>query len=171
MSFKIEMILNNADKIQKAMEEVAYTSVYVGIPAEKSSRKDEAITNAELAYVHTHGSPVNGIPPRPFLKPSIKKNMATVAILQKQMIAAGLKGDKTGVNRAAELLGMHSRDNAKKYITEGTNLAPNSPAVYARKLAKSKKQSDATPKPLIDTAALLNSISYVVDNDRRGRRQ
>ena len=160
----VTKLLDRANKIQQAMEEVSYTSVYIGIPVEESSRPDEGepINNAELAYIHEHGSPINNIPPRPFLKPSIKKNLATVEVLQKQMIKAALKGDKEGVKRSAELLGMHSRNNAKKYITAGTNLTPNKPATIKRK---------GSDKPLIDTGALLNSISYVVDDDRGGARQ
>lgn len=37
------------------MADIGTLEVYVGIPEEEASRKDEEINNAELAYIHTHG--------------------------------------------------------------------------------------------------------------------
>lgn len=43
--------------VQRSLAELAKKDVLIGIPQEKSSRdkNDDNITNAELAYIHTHG--------------------------------------------------------------------------------------------------------------------
>lgn len=48
-------VKDNTDKMFKGLEELKGMQVYVGIPAEKNSRKTETITNAELAFILTNG--------------------------------------------------------------------------------------------------------------------
>lgn len=41
--------------ILKRLSDLKRRHIYVGIPQQNSSRKDEEINNAELLYIHTHG--------------------------------------------------------------------------------------------------------------------
>ncbi len=41
--------------IVKAMEDLADAEVLVGVPEERSGRPKDGITNAQLAFIHTHG--------------------------------------------------------------------------------------------------------------------
>ena len=48
--------IDRYQEVKRSLEELAKKDVLVGIPQEKSSRiGDDGITNAELAYIHTHG--------------------------------------------------------------------------------------------------------------------
>lgn len=153
VSVKVDKVATVVD----AFRELAARNVLVGVPQAKSSRpNDSEITNAELAYIHTHGSPVNNIPPRPFLQPSIEKNIIGVATLQKQIVGAALEGKPAQVDILQNRLGLYAQKNAKEYITMGDNLAPNAPATIARK---------GSDRPLIHTGQLLNSITYVITDD------
>ena len=69
------------------------------------------------------------------------------------MFDAIVKGDTMSAEKEMNKAGMIGRDACKKYITDGTHLAPNAPATIARK---------GSSTPLIDTGALLNSITYEV---------
>lgn len=47
---------SNLKMLQKAIDSIKSTRVYVGIPAKNASRdEDNEINNAELLYIHTHG--------------------------------------------------------------------------------------------------------------------
>ena len=59
-------------ELKSALAFLKSSRVLIGIPQAASSRRGE-ITNAELAFIHTHGSPINRIPARPFLEPAIEE--------------------------------------------------------------------------------------------------
>lgn len=46
---------DNTDAVKKALDAIKDMQVYVGVPEEGSSREDEEITNAELAFLMTNG--------------------------------------------------------------------------------------------------------------------
>lgn len=120
-------------------------------------RKGDRKTNAFLGYIHEHGSPVAGIPARPFLRPVFEEKKADAA----KRIEAGLKkaadGNIFAVPDALEMVGMEMRDAAKDRITDGLtpDLLPGT--INARKRAGFKGT-----KPLVRTGQLLNSIHYKV---------
>ena len=130
--------------------------VVVGITEESNSSRGDAPSNAELLYIHDKGSPLQHIPPRPVLKPAINQPDVRDKI-QKLMrdgaVEALVRGNREKCEQCFEKAGMIGRDACKKYITEGTNLAPNAPMTIARK---------GSSKPLIDTGSMLNSITYAV---------
>ena len=70
---------NNAN-YKAITESIAFLKkheVCIGIPENTEERKDSKgtpVNNAELLFIHTNGSPVNNIPPRPVLEPAIKQN-------------------------------------------------------------------------------------------------
>ena len=46
---------DRTDELRKALDKLKKSEVLVGIPQEKSSRPDEGINNAELAFIQTNG--------------------------------------------------------------------------------------------------------------------
>lgn len=52
---KLSVKIDKSDQIFEALNKLCNKEVLVGIPEENSSREEESITNAELAYIHTHG--------------------------------------------------------------------------------------------------------------------
>lgn len=145
--------------LAKRLEDVAKRDVLVGIPQVYSERLDaeDNLNNAELAYLHTEGSPAQRIPARPFLQPSIKANVREIAELQKLIIKAALAGKANLAFKNQEKLGLFAQIEAQNWFNDPrNNWAPNAPSTIRR------KKSD---RPLIDTGELRKSIQYVIRED------
>ncbi len=146
---------SNLKSLTERLKALTNKEVYVGIPAEKSSRYGEGgINNAELLYIHTHGSPVRNIPPRPVLQPAIEANRQAIG---KQLAAAAqgaLRGNATEAERGLESAGMVAQNFARGWFENPENgWAPNSPRTISRK---------GSDRPLIDTGEMRKAITYVV---------
>jgi len=112
--------------------------------------------HSDLLYLHEAGVPSRNIPPRPVLEPAMGQKNVKSAMknhMHKAMVRALVHGDITGCQNEMKKAGMVGQAACKKWITDGTNLAPNAPATIARK---------GSSTPLIDTGALLNSITYEI---------
>ncbi len=139
----------------KALAELVQKDVLVGVPQAESSRKDSTEpNNAELAFIHTNGSPKQRIPARPFLQPAILANKEKIAKFQKKIIRDALNGNATLMLADMEKLGIFAQSAAVNWFVDPRNgWPPNAP------LTIKLKGSD---KPLIDTGQLRNAIKYVV---------
>lgn len=149
-------------KYMKAMEFQKNNYVLVGIPQKKTKREDEPITNAELLYIHTNGSPKNHIPKRPVIEPALRDDRKRLTSMLKNSMVVFLDvGEEAALNEL-EKAGMRAQNVSRKWFTNPNNhWPPNSPAVQAAK--RKKKATD--PKPLIDTGELRKSITYVLVKD------
>ena len=153
-AIKVITKLDKMGNITKSLVELQKQDVLIGIPQEQNSRDGETLTNAELAYIHSKGSPLNNIPPRPFLEPSIEANKEKIAAIQAQAFKAALNGKPAQVLMDMKKVGLLGQNLAKGWFRNPkNNWPPNSPLTIA------KKGSD---QPLIDTGALRNAIVYVV---------
>lgn len=134
--------------------------VLVGIPQEKTDRKPEdGITNAELMFIHTNGSPINNIPARPVIEPAIKENKEKISEHFKLAFQEAMKGNKDAAFNQLKLAGMRAQNAARAWFLDDKNgWPPNSPSVAARK----RKKGSTEPRPLIDTGELRKSITFVV---------
>lgn len=141
-------------ELAKALDRIKHSDVLVGIPAEKTQRRKETINNASLLFVHTHGSPLRGIPPRPVLEPAIPANKALINPHMAKAAAAMQKGDPNTAERELRLAGTAAANAAKRWFTDPrNNWAPNAPSTI-----KAKKSD----QPLIDTGQLRRAITFVV---------
>ncbi|MHB9004720.1 MAG: phage virion morphogenesis protein [Coriobacteriia bacterium] len=143
------------DKIKQAFSFLTSIDVLVGVPQENSARPGK-VTNAELAYIHTHGSPIRRIPARPIIEPAIedKDNQSKIVRHLEKATNAALQGDKQKVLAELTLSGMVAQNIVRDWFTNPNNhWAPNSPITIAR------KKSD---RPLIDTGELRKSMIYVI---------
>lgn len=146
-------------KLTKALDTLAKKHVYVGIPAEKASRKEDGPNNAELAFLATFGSPINNIPARPFLDPAIKAdgNRQVIQAHMENAAKAAFAGDDAGVQKNLELAGTAAANAAKRWFVDPRNgFAPNTPETIARK---------GSDRPLIDHAEMRGAITYVVTEE------
>ena len=137
------------DKVQNMVKGVAYLATHEVVVGAEGEHSD-------LLYLHEKGVPSRNIPPRPVLEPAmaqreVRKQMRSQ--MTKAMADAVVHGDLNATKSDLERAGEIGRDACKKYITDGTHLAPNAPATIAR------KGSDI---PLIETGKLLQSITYEV---------
>ncbi|WP_371378902.1 hypothetical protein [Sporomusa aerivorans] len=173
--------------LKKIMADIGQLEVYVGIPEEEASRQSQGeINNAELAYIHTHGvrsksmrgkmqsdldhgmayskayelyiqehgSPLWRSVPRPIIEPAIEKHKEPIADKLKPALTAALDGDEQGARDGLEEAGMFAANKVKDYFTDPENgWKENSPKTIAAK---------GSDRPLIDTGALRQAITYVL---------
>lgn len=153
--------VDNTKALDLGLSKLKKTDVLVGIPQKSSSRQEEGekITNAELLFVHTNGSPLRNIPARPVIEPAIQDKPTRYAIMERLKSATlhALDGDYDSLYKELEMAGMIGQNASRAWFTNPKNgWAPNSPATIKAK---------GSDKPLIDTGTLRKSIIYIV---RRG---
>lgn len=176
----LKITYDGVPKLFAALNSLTRSETLVGVPAENSSRpptpgEPAGMTNAALAYIHDNGAPEANIPARPFMVPGIKNAMPKVEGIMLKMAQYALKGSTAQVNAGFERVGFECVNSITTLIRAG--IAPPLAEMTLRKrLAKGdiKAQYElnrraagygATTqlvKPLIDTAEMLKSITYVV---------
>jgi len=147
----------------------------VGVPEESPARRmvkgqKQAMNNATLAYIHENGSPINHIPARPFLRPGIKNSQSQWMKYIEQAATFAFEGKPGASDKAWNAAGTVVVNAVKKRITAGIPppLRPRTIAARKRKHRKTRTVDPDLPPvfqgmtPLVDTAQLLNSITYVV---------
>jgi len=126
-------------------------SVVVSKRRRSSSKATKAITMAQLAAVHEHGSPKNNIPSRPFMKQAHDSNKGRLAKSKFNLLRSIYAG-ALSARQALDKLGIIHEGQVKRQFVAGS-FKPLKPATIAR-----KKSS----KPLIDTGALRSSVDHEV---------
>ncbi len=147
---------NGAQKIQDRLKELDRVDVLVGIPARTTPRTKQVINNASLLFIHTHGSPIRGIPARPVIEPAIAASGNKEAISTELAAAAkaSLDDQQSVARQHLDRAGLAGENAAKSWFTDPrNNWAPNSPETIRRK---------GSDRPLIDTGALRRSMTHVI---------
>ena len=161
-------------KIQSALRQLSRTTVYVGIPEEKTTRKSsDKMTNATLGYIHEYGSPANNIPARAWLKPGIEASRTKWEGYLKQAATLAMEGKPESMEKAFNAAGMTAMQSVKTRTAAGIPppLAPRTMAARRRKHKNTKPGNSPLPQmfggftPLVDTGQLLASVTYVVRKD------
>lgn len=141
-------------EVAKQLEKLTQKAVYVGVPDVETNRQGGGITNAELAYIHTEGSPHNNIPARPFIIPAVTANKDDIGKFQLRALKLALSGQD--VMPGLHALGGFASDCIRKWWDDPRNgWAPNAPSTIAQK---------GSSHPLINTTQLKNSVTYVIRN-------
>lgn len=146
--------------MMNALRTLTNTDVLVGVPASKTERKKadgspEPVTNAMLAYIHDKGSPAANIPQREFMRPGLKEGSKEIDAKMQMTGRMALNGQDPSAGY--EQVGQVARDAIKKKIIAGP-FKPLADSTIAARVRRGKMSE----KPLIDTAEMINSISYVV---------
>ncbi len=162
---------NGLVDIKRALKFFQSNKCYVGIPGANASRSSKGITNVELAFIHSYGSPRLCIPARPFLKPAIEqaKTQELITRHMKASAIAAMEGNESGALAEMHKAGIAGENAAKDYIGSG-NHAPNSGFTLSGGWMRNRisgKPFYAEPKksavPLIDTGSLRSSITHVIE--------
>lgn len=164
----VKVVKDTSQAVLRSIQELAGKRVLIGIPANKTARKGEPITNAALGYIHEHGSPAANIPPRPFLKPGMAAASACCAAVLKTTAQQALAHpfDHAAIlDKGLQAAGLLAQASVKTTIQgsgiigdEGDAFAPLKKATL---LARRRKGVQGS-KPLLRTGQLMNSITYVV---------
>ena len=168
------------DDLAKHIEKAVRTEVLVGIPRATAMRPGDEISNAEIAYINEHGDPSHRIPPRPFMEPGLERARETVSTIMAEGVAAVVKGgslrpaaERVGLTCQASIRGVFT-DNDWKPLSPRTIMARAQRTVAKHKGFEDKSEQRqrgmlakelarrANDRPLIDTGALRQSITYVV---------
>lgn len=141
--------------IKKALAFFKENQCLVGIPQEKGPRIKGEITNVELAFIHSFGSPKRNIPARPFIEPAIAQPDVKQKIAERMKAAAlqAIDGNTGAALTEMDKAGQYGENAVKDYIGS-SNLTPNSPETIRRK---------GSNAPLIDTGSLRSSVIHIVE--------
>ena len=138
--------------------------VDVGLTSSASAR------SRFLLEIHTHGSPVMRIPPRPVVEPALAQEKVRQEMGEKMRAAceAALEGDPAGTKKGLEEAGQRGADGIREYI-DSQIPPPNAPVtlsggwIYNRVAEKGvmvKGKSGSTP--LKDTGQLYEEFGWEI---------
>lgn len=158
-TIRTKLVTDGSAKAAKSFSDLQKLKVYVGIPENTSQRpKNAKVSNAELCYIHTHGSPTKGIPARPIIEPAIEANKNQLIPELKAGMIASLEGKKQVAVNCLKRTGMTGQNIVRGWFTDSRNhWAPNAPSTIRRK---------KSARPLIDTDTLRKSMTYVVAEEK-----
>lgn len=181
----VSVVRDDLKKVLRQIYEATGDEVLIGIPQETASRDDgEEPNNAERGFIHEYGSPLQHIPARPWLNPSVESIKGKAA----DRMAAGLRQALDGNAKAAlqaltavGIMGMSacvirirrkippglSRRTMEARIARkqgsGVRIGKGAKAELAYRAANpGAGLSMEETTPLIDTAAFVQSIKYVI---------
>lgn len=141
---------DNAGAIIKRMDDLKKTSVRVGWFGDK--RYIDGPPVAYVAAIHEYGAPKANIPPRPFMRPTFAKHHKTWGADIMRGIQAVLSGSISTKDMWTEIGGKVAGN-----IADGIKAVMSPPIKRARKTGT---------KPLVDTAKMLQSVTWNVDDKR-----
>lgn len=148
-----------SEALKKAIAQISKRQVRVGWFEE--SRYPDGTPTAYVATIQEFGSPSNGIPARPFMRPTV----ADKTTEWKSALAAGahqvMNGNLT-VDQMLGQVGMLAAGNVAEMISR-IDAPALSPATIAARAAKRKSPGVST-KPLIDTGLMFQSVTHKVEN-------
>ena len=180
----IKVRRESVESIHESLKALAAQEVLVGFPEDTTERKDgDALTNAELAYIHDNGAPEANIPARPFMIPAITENSDKIATALGNAAKAILR-DKgpLSVQQGLTRAGIVAVTAIKRKINEGippplSDYTLRQRARKGRKGAKKelelRAQGEAPSmefaKPLVDSGQMRNAANFVI-RPRRARK-
>lgn len=124
---------------------------------EKAAETD--VTNAELLFIHTKGSPLRRIPARPVIEPAVEAsgNKEAIAAELGGSVKASLAGDHELAVKKMKRAALAGQNAARGWFTDSRNhWAPNALSTIKRK---------GSDRPLIDTGALRAAIVGIVKEE------
>lgn len=147
------------EDLKKRLAQISKAQVYVGVPEDKTARPDgdKTMTNAGLVYVHTNGSELAGLPPRPIIEPAIEEPDNREPIMRELRNAARSTLDERPEEavRDLNLAGTLAANAAIRWFTDPRNgWKENAEETVKRK---------GSDRPLIDTAEMRGALTYLVE--------
>ena len=152
------------EKREKCLEWLRGHCVRVGLPASASAR------SRFLLAVHTRGSPLMRIPPRPVVKPALAREelRAELAEHLAEACAAAFDGSLPGVRAGLEKAGPRGADGIREYIDAGID-PPNAPVTLSGGWIRNRVSGKGVPvkgksgtTPLVDTGQLYGEFGYEI---------
>ena len=164
ISLKIKEDTGRQDGRAKCLDWLRRHKVCVGLASSASER------SRFLLAIHTRGSPLMRIPPRPVVQPALAQEQlrAEMADCLTEACEAAEDGSLSGTRAGLEKAGQRGANGIREYIDAGI-APPNAPVtlsggwIYNRVAKKGvlvKGKSGTTP--LVDTGELYNDFDYEI---------
>lgn len=123
----------------------------------EGSKYPDGTPVAYVAAIQEFGYASGGIPPRPFMRPTIAQEQAN----WRGLVERGVRGIPAGRRTAAQVmegLGLQAAGDMRRAIAEVTT-----PALAPSTLAARKSRGNSSQKPLVDTRIMLPSLTHQVE--------
>lgn len=139
----------NLTKIETTLERVyeQFNGLVAQIGFPSGQHYPDGTNVAFVAAIQEFGAPAMKIPPRPFMRPTIKAKEDSWANTIQKKIPTVVKGQMTGFD-VLDLVGIQASADIQETISKVTT-PPLSPITIARK---------GSAKPLIDTGLMMASV-------------
>jgi hypothetical protein len=147
------IVKDRVDDILAAVRALGAQDVKVGFTETTGNRGGDGLNNPTLAYIHEYGAPEANIPERPFLVVGVESALPAVTKVMKDGAKAALTGRDTA-KQTLNTVGLVAQGAVQKKIVDGP-FVPNAPGTVQRK---------GSDRPLIDTGALRQAVSYVIED-------
>lgn len=130
----------------------------------ESAKYEDGTNVAYVATIHEYGAPAQGIPARPFMRPTAEAKQENWKQTARQGAQAVADGGKTSMD-VMEALGALAAGDVRRTISQLTSppLAPSTIAGRLRKRAD-KKTVGLLTKPLVDTGTMITTLSHLVED-------
>lgn len=175
----VTTVIDNARRLEQAIDVLTNTRVMVGVPQENDERRDGEITNAEIGYLMENGIPERNVPARPHLFPGVKDSRERVSEYLRQAGRLAMDGRPDSVTRALMAAGQTAVTAVKKRIRDGIP-PPLADSTLRRRASSGRSAKGARAEivaraagaapglehttPLIDTGQYLAVITFVLRN-------
>ena len=164
LTLKMTEDTERLEKRDECLKYLRENKVDVGLTSSASGR------SLFLLGIHTRGSPVMRIPPRPVVQPALAQESLKSEMGEKMLASceAAMEGDLSGTQRGLEDAGQRGADGIREYIDAGIS-PPNSPVTISggwiyNRVAKKGVQvgGKSGSTPMKDTEALYNDFDYEI---------
>lgn len=159
---KVQRTINQA-VLTKLQSQIKNASAKVGFLG--GMHEDGKTPVAYIATVHEFGVASKGIPPRPFMRPTVAEKKDEWANLAERGTLAMAKGNANTLD-VLEAIAQAAVGDVRRTISKIQSPALSERTIKARqrKMANGKKVGNLT-KPLIETGLLLASVTHEVTSD------
>lgn len=126
----------------------------------ESAKYPDGTPVAYVAAIQEYGSPQNGIPPRPFMRPTIAEKQVEWSNVARVGARNILQNGAT-MSDALELIGLKASGDIRRTISNITSPALAMATLAAR--ARRNASGQASSKPLVDTGHMLQTLTNSVE--------
>lgn len=153
---KITQDNSGSEALEKLADQIKKSKLEVGFF--ESAKYPDGTPVAYVAAIQEFGYPEGNIPSRPFFRNAISQNDGWKDLANKAVMAV-IEG-RMGLNQALNQMGLVIGSNVQDSINDGSYEVLKQSTLDARQ--RRKRTQGVASKPLIDTAQMLQAVSYSV---------
>lgn len=132
----------------------------------ESTKYPSGTPGAYVAAIHEFGAPSEGIPPRPFMRPTIAEQSPEWT----KQFGAGAKAiaeERFSAADVMETVAALAAGDVRKTIASIQDPPLKEATIEARKRRyKNRNKTGNLTKPLVDTAVMVNAVTHVVERGK-----